>query len=134
MNNPKRPLRLILIAGDVVTYLLVTLIGFNSHDTLAMEALPRMLATFVPFTVSWFVVAPWIGLFDAAILRQRSHLARVLLATTLAAPLGAFLRGLWLGSPILPVFVLVMMGVSGLGMLIWRAVFQYSIQRSDSLI
>lgn len=111
--------------GDVITYLLVTLIGFSSHDTLALGSLPRMLATFIPFTVSWFVVAPWLGIFDDAFISRRFYFARVLLATTLTAPVGAFLRGLWLGTPILPTFVLVMMAMTSALMVAWRLVHRF---------
>jgi hypothetical protein len=47
----------------------------------------------------------------------------------LAAPIGAFLRGVWLGSPILPIFVLVMSAVM-LGLMIaWRFIHRF-VQRN----
>jgi hypothetical protein len=91
-----------------------------------------MLATFVPFTTAWFIAAPWLGLFRFEIIRERRYLPRVLMAVVLAAPLGATLRGFWLGSPILPAFVLVMAAVSGLAMLLWRALLQFIISRSTA--
>jgi hypothetical protein len=129
MKNSKRSLPWVLIVGDVVTYILITLIGFSTHGTLAQESLPRMLATFIPFTAGWFLVAPWLGVFDRAIVNHRTYLARVSLATMLAAPIGAFLRGVWLGSPILPIFVLVMSAVM-LGLMIaWRFIHRF-VQRN----
>ena len=133
MSEPAfRKMPWVVILGDVLTYFVVTLIGFSSHDTLALGALARILATFIPFTAGWFLIAPWLGTFQASIIKDRIHLPRVLLAALLAAPMGAFLRGLWLGSPILPVFVLVMAGVSGLGIIIWRSILQFLIKGSAS--
>ena len=132
IESVDRKMLWVVVLGDLLTYSVVTLIGFSSHDTLSLNALPRILATFVPFTAGWFLIAPWIGTFQANIITNRTHLPRVLLAALLAAPIGAFLRGLWLGSPILPVFVLVMAGVSGLGMMIWRSILQFLILGSAS--
>ena len=131
-EHASRKMPWVVVLGDVLTYFVVTLIGFSSHDTLALGALARILATFIPFTAGWFLIAPWLGIFQASIIKDRTHLPRVLLAALLAAPIGAFLRGLWLGSPILPVFVLVMAGVSGLGMMIWRSILQFLIKGSAS--
>ncbi|MGD8632193.1 MAG: DUF3054 domain-containing protein [Anaerolineales bacterium] len=131
-NNRKTRLRWFVILLDIVVYLLVTLIGFTSHDALLQAPLLRMLATFVPFTTAWFIAAPWLGLFRFEIIRERRYLPRVLMAVVLAAPLGATLRGFWLGSPILPAFVLVMAAVSGLAMLLWRALLQFIISRSTA--
>lgn len=130
-KNGKRSLRRWAITGDVVIYLIVTLIGFGSHAALGWEALSRMLATFLPFTASWFLIAPWLGVFQEQAIRSRTHLLRVLLAAIFAAPAGATLRGLWLNAPILPVFVLVMAAVSALAMLLWRAVLQFIIAGPD---
>jgi hypothetical protein len=41
----------------------------------------------------------------------------------LAAPLGAWLRGLWLGSPVLLNFVWVIGGVNALAILVWRSLY-----------
>lgn len=131
-NNRKTRLLWFVILLDIVVYLLVTLIGFTSHDALLQAPLLRMLATFVPFTTAWFIAAPWLGLFRFEIIRERRYLPRVLMAVVLAAPLGATLRGFWLGSPILPAFVLVMAAVSGLAMLLWRALLQFIISRSTA--
>jgi hypothetical protein len=119
-----------IVLGDGVIYLLVTITGFSSHDTLAWRSLPRMLTTFLPFTASWFIIAPWLGVFRQGIICSRSHLLRVLLAVIYSATMGAFLRGLWLGTPILPVFVLVMAAVSAGFLIVWRSVLQIIMCRS----
>lgn len=125
-----RSLPWLAILGDVIMYLLVTIIGFSSHDTLAWDSLPHMLATFIPFSVSWIVMAPWMGLFNRKIICERGQLVRVPIAAIFAAPLGATLRGIWLSSPILPVFVIVMAVISAALMIAWRFVLQLFMCRS----
>jgi hypothetical protein len=118
-----RRAQIALIAGDVIAYAVITLIGFASHRELAGPALARMLATFVPFTAAWLLVAPWLGVYRQDIARTPRDLWRPALAASLSAPLGAYLRGTWLVAPILPLFVTVMAGVSALVILVWRAAF-----------
>lgn len=113
----------ILWAGDLVAYGIVTLAGFTSHGTLESAAIMRMLATFVPFYISWLIFSFW-----GRVHRRKTNggipwLALSGLAAFLSAPLGATLRGFWLGTPILPTFVLVMGLVSTLGILVWRGIY-----------
>jgi hypothetical protein len=120
MNLLSRPQRTGLVIGDVLAFGLITTIGFASHEELAAGSVERMLATFVPFLAAWLLVAPWLGLFGATASEVKSVFWRTPLAALLAAPLGGWLRGLLLGAPILPVFVLVMVGVSALVLTGWR--------------
>lgn len=113
----------ILWAGDLVTYGIVTLAGFTSHGTLESAATMRMLATFVPFYISWLIFSSWGGVHRRMTNAGISWLALSGLAAFLSAPLGATLRGFWLGTPILPTFVLVMGLVSTLGILVWRGIY-----------
>jgi len=41
----------------------------------------------------------------------------------LAGPMVGWLRGVWLGQVILPIFVVVLGGISALAILAWRAIF-----------
>ena len=110
----------ILILGDILAIALLTLVGFASHEELNVSFLPRMAATFFPVLVSWFVIAPWFGLFqDDYPSRIRLHW-RVALAALYASTMAAFLRGLILQSDIPPVFILALGGSAALGMMIWR--------------
>ena len=120
MNSHPGKQRTFLIAGDLFAFGLVTVIGFASHDELAAGSAERMLSTFVPFVAAWFMIAPWLGLFGPLAGMAKVVVWRTPLAAMLAAPLGAWLRGLILASPILPVFVLVMTGVSALVLTTWR--------------
>ncbi|RME86608.1 MAG: DUF3054 domain-containing protein [Anaerolineae bacterium] len=113
-----------LILGDVIAIAIVTVIGFASHGELGSASLWRLAATFFPLTLSWFLVAPWLGLFDPRTTAQARLLWRPAWAMLLAAPLAAFLRSLMLGGlPVLPLFVAVLGATSALGMSLWRALW-----------
>lgn len=119
----------LLISGDILAIAIVTVIGFATHGEVGAGSpspyivLPRMLAAFVPLTVSWFLLAPWFGLFQPGIVAGFKQLWRPVLAMTFAAPLAALLRGLWLNAPIIPIFAVVLASTSALGMLIWRGIY-----------
>jgi hypothetical protein len=107
--------------GDIAVYLVATVLGFASHDELSLDAWSRLLATLVPFVLAWFLISPWIvGGMDPNE-RGPSLLWRPALAAIYAAPLGAWLRGLWIGAPIQVVFVAVMGAVTATLMVVWRA-------------
>jgi hypothetical protein len=51
----------------------------------------------------------------------------------LAGPLAAWMRGVLLGNaPILPVFVVVLGGVSALALLAWRALYCFTFARRSA--
>lgn len=113
----------ILILGDVLAIALLTIIGFATHGETDLSYLPRMAALFFPLLITWFVLAPSIGLFDRQIISDPKQLWRPILAMTFAASLAAILRGLILNAAVLPIFGLVLAGTSAFGMLVWRAVY-----------
>ncbi len=108
------------IAGDMVVLILLVVVGFASHAELS--AIPRMVGTVVVFGASWFLVAPFFGLFDVpALTRPVDALWRTALAWLVAAPLGAFLRSVALDrATIVVVFVMVTIAVNGTGLVLWR--------------
>ncbi|MEP0804432.1 MAG: DUF3054 domain-containing protein [Chloroflexota bacterium] len=116
----KKPL---LIVGDLLAIAVVTVIGFATHGEADLSFLPRMLAAFLPLTLSWFLLAPWFGLFQAEVLSTPKQLWRPVFAMLFAASFAALLRGLWLNAPIIPIFAVVLASTSALGMLIWRALY-----------
>ena len=120
----------ILILGDTLAIALLTLVGFASHEELQISFLPRMAATFFPVLVSWFIIAPWFGLFqDGYVSRIRLHW-RVALAALYASTMAAFLRGLLLQSDIPPVFILALGGSAALGMVVWRGIYSLLNRKS----
>ncbi len=115
-----------LVAGDVASLIAVTLIGFTFHESLDSSRLYRMLATFLPLTLSWFLVGAHVGVFDMDRVFRTRQLWRPVWTMVLAAPLAGLLRAVMLGAPaIVPVFVLVLAAVGAAGMLVWRAVFLF---------
>ncbi len=126
---PDRKRLTILILGDLLVVLVTTLAGFANHGEMQTAAFDRMAATFLPFAAAWFLVAPWLGCFDARRMMEPAHMGRAPLAAVLSAPLGAVLRGLWLGAPVVPVFAVVMGAVLGAAMFVWRLVAAALLRR-----
>ena len=118
-----------LMAGDAVAVAIVTVIGFVTHGETGISFLPHMLAAFIPLTVAWFLVAPWLGLFQPEITSNPKQLWRPMLAMLFAGPLAAVLRGLILNAPIIPIFAVVLSATSAFGMLVWRGIYIFVSQR-----
>ena len=112
-----------LILGDIIALAIITVIGFASHGETEISFVPRMLTTFIPLVVSWFLIAPWLGLFDAQITSESKQLWRPLLAILLAAPMTAILRATMLNAVALPLFTFILGGSAALGMLVWRGLW-----------
>lgn len=113
-----------LLVGDAVVLVAGTLIGFASHGELTSGGL-RMLTTLLPMSAAWFAAALPLQLFASAVTTQGKELWRVWTACLFAAPLAGVLRALWLGSTVLPVFVVVMFLSFGALFFGWRVLFWY---------
>lgn len=113
----------ILIAGDLLALAIITVIGFASHGETDISFVPRMFTTFIPLVVSWFLMAPWLGLFDVQIVSAPKQLWRPPLAVLLASPMTAILRATMLNAVALPLFTIILGGSAALGMLVWRGIF-----------
>jgi len=113
----------ILIVGDTIALAIITVIGFASHGETEISLVPRMLTTFIPLVVSWFLIAPWLGTFDLQITTSAKQLWRPPLAMLLAAPITAILRAAMLKGVALPLFTLILGGSAALGMLVWRGLY-----------
>jgi len=112
-----------LIIGDILAIAIVTFIGFATHREADLSFLPRMLATFVPLTLAWFLLAPRLGLFQTETTLVSQGLWRVAIAMLFAVPFAAVLRGLILNAPIIPIFAVVLSLTSAFGMIVWRGLF-----------
>lgn len=113
----------ILLTGDVLAIAIVTAIGFATHNEADFSFLPRMAIVFFPLVIAWFLLAPWMGLFEQKITSNPGQLWRPAFVMIFAASLTVIVRGLILGAPIIPVFAAVLGGTSALGMLIWRSLY-----------
>jgi hypothetical protein len=127
-KNRLNQLHLVLAAGDVLVLALVTVYGFASHDQLGTAG-ARMLTTFVPLLISWFLVSPHLQAFDLQRAAQARDLWRPFWAMILAAPLAVFIRAVMLSTAINPVFVVILGGVAALALLAWRAIFLFVVIR-----
>ena len=128
MRNSKT----VLITGDIIVLALITVIGFASHGETGLSFLPRMLITFIPLVASWFLIAPWLGLFDARITSKPKMLWRPPLAMLLAAPMTSILRATLLNGIALPLFTLILGGSAALGIFIWRGIWSWINQRRSA--
>jgi Zn-dependent protease with chaperone function len=113
----------LLIAGDVSAIAIVTLIGFATHGETGTSFLPRMAVLFFPLTIAWFILSPFVGLFQQEITRSPKQLWRPALAMFFAAPMAVVIRGLILNAPIIPIFAVVLSATSAFGILIWRILY-----------
>jgi hypothetical protein len=123
--------KIILIIGDIITLGIVTYIGFASHGT-AGTAGSRMLTTFIPLVAAWFLIPPHLKVYEVQVGSDWRQLWRPFWSMVLAAPMAAWIRGMLLDAPILPIFVIILGGVSALGILIWRGLFIIVLSRIKS--
>jgi hypothetical protein len=112
-----------LFLGDILAILIITLIGFATHNELKLEFLLRMVAAIVPLTIAWFLLAPWLGLFQPDVISNPKELWRPVLTMIFAAPLAVVFRGLILNAPIIPIFAIVFGATSAFGVLVWRTLY-----------
>ncbi|MBE0672878.1 MAG: DUF3054 domain-containing protein [Anaerolineales bacterium] len=119
----------ILIIGDIVSLVLLTVIGFATHGETGASFIPRMGATFLPMLFSWFILTPWFGLFDEQVVEDPGNLWRIIPAMLFIAPLAATLRAAWLGAAMLPLFPLILGGSNALGMMAWRWLYVFIARR-----
>lgn len=110
----------ILIPGDMIALLILTVLGFAAHAEMSLSYLPRMAATFLPVGLGWFVLTPWFGLYDENAIGNPKNLLRIPLAFLFIAPFAAVLRSAWLGEPVSAMFTLVLAATNAFGMMVWR--------------
>jgi hypothetical protein len=113
----------ILYAGDLIAIALVTFIGFATHGEADVSFAPRMAALYFPLSISWFLLASTLRLYEGEITSKPGQLWRPALAMIFAAPMAAVLRGFVLNAPVIPIFAAVLAVTSALGMVVWRGLY-----------
>jgi hypothetical protein len=113
----------ILIAGDLVVFVIVTAAGFATHRELNMAAWQRILAVFLPLLGGWLAILPFSQVYDLDKAFDPRQLWRPFWAMVVCMPFAMWLRSAWLNTTVIPVFVFVMAGISALAILVWRAIF-----------
>lgn len=109
-----------LMIGDCVLLVITSVVGFLTHD----QAIDwRLLTTYLPYQVAWLMIAPWLGVYRPTDSADSRQIWRPILAAFLAAPMAAWLRGVWINRPILPIFVLVLGLSAAFGFGIWRYIW-----------
>jgi hypothetical protein len=115
---PSRTKRL-LAAADLALLAAITWIGLQFHETASLGP-SRFAATWIPFSAAWLVLAAHLGAYNSEHVTLPGQLWRPLWAMVLAAPMAGFLRALWLESTVVPIFVILMGGLSALVLTLWR--------------
>jgi hypothetical protein len=118
-------------AGDIIIFLIGTILGFVTHQINLNNF--RWLSTFIPLSLSWLIIAPWFGVYRQDVMKRSKYLWQPALAMIVVAPFAAWLRGAFLNAPILPVFVAVLAATNLMGILIWRilVVLYFTIQKES---
>lgn len=115
----------LLLAGDWLALGLFVVLGQLEHSLLEENAVSRLLRGLAEFVLPWTLVA----------IAMRAHLwraeqtavdflARSLNAWLVAAPLALVIRAVLRGQATIPVlFILVTVGLGGVFLLAWRAIY-----------
>lgn len=115
----------LLALGDWLVILLFVVVGQTDHNMLGMAALPSLLITTLSLAVPWTIVAVLLGGYRPQTAAGLvAWIGRCLTIWLVAAPLGLIVRALLRGqSTIILVFMIVLMGVGGLFIVGWRAIY-----------
>ncbi len=119
----------ILIIGDLLVLLVVTLIGFANHNS--QIDVRRILANWLPLCLAWSMAAPILGLWNAKQIPLQKSWWRFIWATILSVPLAVVIRGFILNTPTIGIFVVVMVAFSTLGLLVWRVIWQLFLRKKS---
>lgn len=121
---------LILAIGDLVALLLFVLLGQADHATLAADnPIFHTLRNVVALAAPWLIVAWLLRAYPRGGQEQGApslpgFLGRSALAWVIAAPIGLFIRMLWLGRGGIPIpFLVVTLLAGGLFLLGWRLIY-----------
>ncbi len=124
-------MRLLLVGGDIVSFIVFAIIGRSSHGEAAgLAAMVEVLKTAAPFLLGWFLVAPWLKAYRPPEGQTGAFLRSTALAWLVAWPLALLLRALFLQRGIPVSFALVTL-ISNLVLLLgWRGVFAWLTNRA----
>jgi hypothetical protein len=90
-----------------------------------------MVAIYFPHSISWFLLAPSLGLFQQEMTSDPKQLWRPALSAFFAAQFAAILRGFILNAPVIPIFAVVLGVTSALGIVVWRGLY-YLLNRKST--
>ncbi|GCE04275.1 DUF3054 domain-containing protein [Dictyobacter aurantiacus] len=83
-----------LIFGDILVFLIFSVIGRQSHgEDTGLTAVLKVVWTALPFAISWFAIAPFMGAFRRELMTEPRQMARKTGFAWLAAwPIGVILH------------------------------------------
>lgn len=113
--------RILLLIDDAIVLFIVALFGIRFHQT-DPSLFVRLPYTLFPFLAAWVLFAAPLRLYDPATASAWNQLWRIPITAALSASVGAAVRALWLGTQVVPIFVVVMGVAITIGILISRSV------------
>jgi hypothetical protein len=116
----------LLVAGDIVSFLIFASVGRQSHgEASGRAAIGQVIEVAFPFALGWFLVAPFVGAFRRARTSSpRAMLARTELSWLCAWPVTLLLRWILSTDHRVPVsFAIVILIANAVFLGIWRAAF-----------
>ncbi|BAS27230.1 DUF3054 domain-containing protein [Limnochorda pilosa] len=119
----------ILVAGDMVAFLVFGALGRASHGVAA--SLWGTVEAALPFALAWLVVGAGLHAFDPARLARPADAVKRTALTWLAAwPVGLLLRALLLQREVPWSFALVVLGTNLVILGLWRAGYAWTASRT----
>lgn len=134
-GNKKESQRLwIVLIGDVLVFLIFSVIGTYSHE--GLMGIGQVIWTALPFILSWFLIAPFLGAFRRELMtRPKAMALKTMLAWLAAWPLGVALHFVFDWHVISVVstlsFALVTLITNAIFLLIWRVPFALANMTRD---
>lgn len=122
--------QIILLIGDTLVIMFVTLYGGVTHGTLQSDQ-NTLIVTGFSWWVGWMLLMPFVGYLSEGSYSKFNQLWRPLLGMLLASPIAGFIRGVILNTVILPLFVMAFGGVVSVSLFLWRFVFAYGLWRKS---
>lgn len=125
-DYPLKP-TLLLVAGDVIIFLIFSALGRSSHDR-PPGAIPfsGVVSTAAPFILGWLIVALVLGAFKKAAVRDiRSAFLKAEGTWLIAGPVGLGLRALFLQRGVPLSFAIVVMTTNFILLGLWRSLFAW---------
>lgn len=135
-ETKKESQRLWIVAvGDVLVFLVFSIIGTRTHEG-GRASIGTILWTALPFILSWFLSAPFLGAFRRELMaRPKAMTVKTMLAWLVAWPVGVILHFVFDWHVISVVstisFALVTLITNALFLLIWRVPFAVVNARRD---
>lgn len=127
LQRVRNPRLLVLLLGDWLALALFVFIGQADHELLGVQ---RLLLTTAGLALPWTIAAGLLGAYTLPVKSGGAFFGRSLLAWLVAAPLALLLRAYLNGqATIVVIFMTITLGLGGVFLLLWRALYYFLIVR-----